>query len=77
MEEKVEHQLLGVVCFEEEGAMKTIAVNLQGDLVMTTNSAPSGTVTAHKFKVNATAVATDNTVYYTSETQVFSIRNGV
>jgi len=31
-----------VLCFEENGAMQTIAINLLGDIVMSTNGSPSG-----------------------------------
>ena len=44
--EEVSRQLLGMVCFEEEGALKTIAVNLQGDLVDYSNGAPTGIISA-------------------------------
>jgi len=68
-EEETNRQLCSVVCFIENGALITVAANLQGDLVMSTNGAPSGQISGPKDRPNAiTATASDGTVYFTAET---------
>ena len=68
-------QLMNCVCFAEDGAVKTIAVNLQGDLVLSTNFATDGHLFASKHLIDTCVADPTNAggVYYTSETQVFRL----
>ncbi len=66
-----------MLCFEDGGAMQTIACSVNGDLVMSSNSAPAGIISAQKEAFNAITSAADGTVYYSTEIKVFAMREGV
>ena len=70
-------QLTNVLCFEEGGAMQTIAVSVNGDLVMSSNSVPAGIISAQKEPFNQVTSSADGTVYYSTEIKVFAMREGV
>ena len=74
--EEISRQMLGLVCFEENGALQTIGVNLGGDLVMTSGGAHTSTIIAQKDRPDATAVGPDQTVYVSSETFIYAMKNG-
>jgi len=66
-----------VVCFVENGALYTVAANLQGDIVISENGAPKKSFSGAKDKIDSTATAADGSVYYSSETSVYALRNAV
>ena len=56
-EEVVDRQLCGLVCFSENDTIHTVAVNMQGDLILTANWAVTEIIPGLKNRVNTMSIA--------------------